>query len=81
MNDMATAGEGRAVARRSALMYTGLSLVLAVTFFAAATLIGSSTETARIGGAVWVFMLSMIVTVPLVTSFIKKRAARQTDPQ
>jgi hypothetical protein len=76
MNDMPTSGEGRTVARRSALTYTGISVVLAVTFFTAATFIGANSVTVRIGGAVWVFLLSMIVTVPLVTSFIKKRDAR-----
>jgi hypothetical protein len=28
---------------------------------------------ARVGGTVWVFLLSMIVSMPIVTSYFKKR--------
>jgi hypothetical protein len=28
---------------------------------------------ARVGGTVWVFLLSMIVSMPIVTSYWKKR--------
>ncbi|HJW76673.1 MAG TPA: hypothetical protein VJ787_13590 [Thermoleophilia bacterium] len=64
----------RAVARRSAALYAGISLSLAGAFFLSATLLGSYDAVARIGGAVWVFLLSMIVTMPLVTSWVKRRA-------
>lgn len=64
----------RAVARRSAALYVGISLSLAGTFFLSATLLGSYDAVARIGGAVWVFLLSMIVTMPMVTSWVKRRA-------
>ena len=74
MSDTTTSDLGRAVARRCAFTYTGLSLALAAAFFAAATLVGSYGAVARVGGAVWVFLLSMIFTMPLVTSYIKKRA-------
>jgi hypothetical protein len=74
MSDTTPADLGRTVARKCAFTYTGLSLALAATFFTAATLIGSYGAVARVGGAVWVFLLSMIFTMPLVTSFIKKRA-------
>ncbi len=63
--------------RRSALGYTGVSLTAALAFVATATLVGGYSEVARFGGAVWVFLLSMIVTMPLVTSWIKRRARRE----
>jgi len=75
MTARTTADDGtREVAVRSMVTYGGLSLGLAVAFFLAASLIGSFAEVARIGGAIWVFVLSMIVTMPLVTSWYKKRA-------
>ncbi len=62
----------RKVARRSALTYSALSLAIALIFMVAATLSGSDAV-ARFGGAVWVFLLSMIVTMPLVTSHFKRQ--------
>ncbi len=59
----------------SALTYTPISLAAAGIFFAV-TVIGDHTWVARIGGAAWVFLLSMIITMPLITSFIKKRYGR-----
>lgn len=73
MSEQAAAPEKRSVARWSALGYTAVSLSLAGAFYAAASLIGSYTEVAKAGGAVWVFMLSMIVSMPLVTSAVKAR--------
>jgi hypothetical protein len=64
----------RNIARRSALVYTAISLAVALIFLAAATLTGYDAV-ARFGGALWVFMLSMIVTMPVVTSRLK-RASR-----
>jgi hypothetical protein len=72
MNAQAAAPESR-VARWSAVGYTGASLTLAGAFYVAATAIGSYTEVAKVGGAVWVFLLSMIVSMPLVTSAVKAR--------
>jgi len=62
-------------ADRSALVYTGISLMIALVFLATATVVGGYSSVARFGGAVWVFMLSMIVSMPLVTARFK--AARQ----
>jgi hypothetical protein len=73
MNAEQAAPEARNVARWSAFGYTGVSLALAAAFYAAASLIGSYTEVSRIGGSVWVFLLSMIVSMPLVTSAVKAR--------
>lgn len=66
----------RQVAIRSAVTYTSISLAAALTFFIAATLKGGYPDVARFGGAIWVFILAMIVTMPLVTSQFKKRHKR-----
>ncbi|MCL6642399.1 MAG: hypothetical protein K6T71_03640 [Candidatus Bipolaricaulota bacterium] len=60
------------VFRVSAVVYTGISLGIAILFFVAASALGYSV-TARVGGTVWVFLLSMIVSMPIVTSYLKKR--------
>lgn len=61
------------VARRSALIYLPLSLGAAVAFYLAASLAGGYPPVARIGGAVWVGLLCLIVSMPIVTSRIKRR--------
>lgn len=58
--------------RVSALVYTGISLVVAILFFVAASA-PEYSMTARVGGAVWVFLLSMIVSMPIVMSYFKRR--------
>jgi hypothetical protein len=63
---------GNEVARRSAVIYLPLSLGLAMLFLAGATVVGGYPLVARIGGAVWVGLLSLIVSMPLVTSRVKK---------
>ena len=64
----------RQLARRSAVTYTAISALLALAFLGLASVNGDYTDVARFGGALWVFMLSMIVTMPLVTSWCKKRS-------
>lgn len=56
----------------STLIYTGISL-LASGLFLAVTLAGEYTWVARLGGAGWVFLLSMIVLMPIVTPMVKRR--------
>lgn len=56
----------------SALIYTGIS-VLAAGLFLAATLSGNYTAVERIGGTTWVFILSMIILMPIVTPLVKKK--------
>ncbi|MEL7562983.1 hypothetical protein [Dehalogenimonas sp. 4OHTPN] len=58
---------------KASVIYTGLSLIAAALFLLA-TLFGEYTAVERIGGAVWVFMLSMIILMPAVTSAVKKRS-------
>jgi len=57
----------------SAVIYTAISLLGAVAFLAATTLRGDYDWTARLGGAGWVFLLLMIILMPTVTPWVKKR--------
>ncbi len=61
----------------SALIYLPISLAAAGLFFVAAV-VGGYPWVARIGGAVWIFVLALIITMPLVTSTVKKRIGRST---
>ncbi|WP_027355551.1 hypothetical protein [Desulfofundulus thermocisternus] len=62
--------------RVSAWIYTGISLAAAFLFLLATYATGISyPAVARIGGAVWVFILSMIITMPVVISHVNKRHA------
>ncbi len=63
----------RKVARKSALIYLPIATSAALLFFLAASLIGSYPMVARIGGAVWVGLLSLIVSMPIVTSNVKRQ--------
>jgi len=63
----------RAVARRSALIYLPLSLSAALLFLLAAAL-GGYPLVARIGGMVWIWILTLIVTMPIVTTRVKQHA-------
>jgi hypothetical protein len=62
------------IARASALIYLPISLGAAVLFFLAASLLGGYPAVARIGGTIWVGILSLIVSMPLVTSWVKRRS-------
>jgi O-antigen/teichoic acid export membrane protein len=63
---------GQKALRLSALVYTAISLVVSGMFFVVATAL-QYPLTARVGGAVWVLLLSMIVSMPVVTSYFKRR--------
>lgn len=60
------------IAWLSAVWYTGISLLLALGFFVI-TGGGKYPEIARIGGAVWIFILSMIITMPIFIPWIKQK--------
>jgi len=64
--------------RLSALIYTAISL-LASGLFVAVTLAGDYTWVARLGGAGWVFLLSMIISMPLVTAWVRQRSSETDD--
>jgi hypothetical protein len=61
------------VARKSALIYLPISIGAALLFLLAASLLGDYPLVAKIGGTVWVGLLSLIVSMPIVTSRVKKR--------
>lgn len=63
----------QAMARRSALIYLSISLCAALLFFLAASLTSGYPAVARLGGAIWVWLLSLIVSMPLVTSRVKRQ--------
>jgi len=62
------------VARQSALIYLPISIGAALLFLLAATLVGDYPLVARIGGMIWVGILSLIVSMPLVIARVKQRA-------
>ncbi|MGI2336721.1 MAG: hypothetical protein ACRKGH_08820 [Dehalogenimonas sp.] len=55
------------------VVYISLSLTGAALFLLA-TASGVYTAVERIGGAVWVFLLLMIVLMPAVTALVKKKS-------
>ncbi len=56
----------------SAIIYIGISVLLAGLFLLG-TLAGEYTLVERIGGMAWVFLLSMIILMPIVTPRVKKK--------
>lgn len=62
------------VAKVSAFLYTGISLGAALLFVLLTHITGKTyTPVARYGGAAWVFILTMIITMPLVIPWVQKR--------
>ena len=66
------------VAQKSALIYIPISLGLAFLFLLASTFTGDYPFVARIGGTVWVALLSLIVSMPIVISRIKKSSQQRS---
>jgi hypothetical protein len=64
------------VARKSALIYLPIAIGVALLFLLAASVLGDYPSVAKIGGAVWVGLLSLIVSMPIVTSRVKKSERR-----
>ena len=62
----------------SALIYTTVSIAAAV-LFVISTSGGRYTLVERIGGAAWVFLLSMIITMPLLIPRVKRRLGRGSE--
>ncbi|HET8671357.1 MAG TPA: hypothetical protein VFM05_12245 [Candidatus Saccharimonadales bacterium] len=60
------------VAQKSALIYIPLSLGSALLFLLVSTFTGDYPLVARVGGTVWVALLSLIVSMPIVISKVKK---------
>ena len=66
----------REVARRSARLYLPISFGAAGLFLLAANLAGGNPVVARIGGTEWVWLLSTIVTMPVITASVKRGLSR-----
>ncbi len=64
------------VSRRSAMIYLPISSAASLTFLLAASVFGSYPLVAKLGGTVWVWLLSTIVSMPLVTARVKKNVAK-----
>jgi Zn-dependent protease with chaperone function len=58
------------------IIYTGIALLGAGSFLAATTLGGDYDWVARLGGAGWVFLLSMIILMPTLAPWLRKRLGR-----
>ena len=65
----------RTIARKSAVIYTGMSLVLSVVFILI-TLRGNFTLVEVFGGSVWIFILSMIILMPIIIPYVKKKSQK-----
>ena len=60
------------VALKSAFIYIPISFGAALLFLLVSTFTGDYPVVARLGGTVWVALLSLIVSMPIVISRIKK---------
>jgi len=61
-------------ARQASVIYTAVSLAIALLFLIITMVDGNTyTAVARIGGFIWVFILTMIVAMPIVIPTVKKR--------
>ena len=63
----------KAVAQKSVWIYLPLSLGSALLFLLTASITGNYPLVARLGGALWVGLLSLIVSMPIVISRVKKQ--------
>ncbi|MBI2853663.1 MAG: hypothetical protein HYX87_01920 [Chloroflexi bacterium] len=59
--------------RISYLVSFGASAIAALTFLLITSLTGGHTPLTRIGGTLWVFLLSLIIALPTVTPAFKRR--------
>jgi hypothetical protein len=59
--------------RLSAAIYTTASALAAGVFLAITVLTGDYSWVARLGGSAWVFFLSMIILMPTVTPWVRRR--------
>lgn len=67
----------KTVTRLCVITYSGLSVGASLLFLLAAKSIGGYPSVAVYGGAVWVLLLSFIITMPIVTSGFKKKLLSQ----
>lgn len=62
----------------SAVVYTASASLAAVVLFGLA-IAADYNWVARIGGAGWVFLLTMIILMPIVPSLLRERAGKETS--
>jgi hypothetical protein len=60
------------IMRRSASIYLSVAFGASILFFLAAYLVGGYPPVAKFGGMLWVWLLSMIISMPIVTSRVKR---------
>jgi hypothetical protein len=63
----------KVVAQKSTLIYLPISIGAALLFLFITTLTGNYPLVARIGGTIWVALLSLIVSMPIVISRVKRQ--------
>ena len=63
----------------SAVTYTGIATFAASAFLAVTVFTGDYNWAARLGGAGWVFLLSMIILMPTVTPWMKRKLQQPRD--
>jgi hypothetical protein len=60
------------VSRQSAMIYWPVSLGAGLVFLLAANVFGNYPLVAKVGGTIWVGLLSLIVSMPVVISRVKR---------
>lgn len=60
------------IARRSARIYIPIAILAALSFLLLSNLAGSYPLVARLGGMAWVGVLTLIISMPIVTTWVKK---------
>ena len=60
----------------AAVIYGGMSIAAGVMFLGVTIAFGDYDWVARIGGAIWVFGLCMIILMPTVTPWVRERMKR-----
>ena len=67
------------VAQKSLLIYLPISIGAALIFLLITSFSGNYPLVARIGGMIWVGLLSLIVSMPIVISRVKKQLHGKTQ--
>ncbi|MHB0965664.1 MAG: hypothetical protein ACYC36_04340 [Bellilinea sp.] len=70
---METENLEKEIARKSAIVYLTITAIMALLFFVITGLMGTYPMVARIGGVMWISLLTLIVSMPLVISYKKKK--------
>jgi hypothetical protein len=65
--------EEQDVGRVSVAIYSGLAALGAAAFLLVTVLTGDYSWVSRIGGAIWIFLLSMIILMPTITPMVRSR--------